>query len=177
MKKSKIISMFLAISMILGCMSCAWAADITTSGGSATTPVELTATALTFSVTVPTSLSVNVSANGTVTTATNAKIINNGAGPVKVASVTAEAVSPWTLDAWDASDNLSGKKVNTKEFALSIQGAGVKANGSCAAEFDSIAANDEISFTYNAHVAPQATAISGQQMAKVVFTIGWDFFQ
>lgn len=46
--------------------------------------VELTTESAQFSVTLPTSLPVHVDADGVVTVATDAKITNNSAGPVKI---------------------------------------------------------------------------------------------
>lgn len=175
--KKQLLSALLAGCLVVGCIGPVSAEEITTSGGIGETPVTLTAEAMTFSVTVPMALSVGVAADGTVTTADNAKIINNSSGPVKVESVTAAAVAPWEMVAWSETDNLSGEKVGSKKFALSIQKAGVSADGSCGAVFDSIAANGELPFEYAAHIAPQATAITAEdneQMARVVFTIGWD---
>lgn len=175
--KKQLLSALLAGCLVLGCIGPVSAEEVTTSGGNGETPVVLTAEAMTFSVTVPMALSVGVAADGTVTTADNVKIVNNSSGPVKVESVTAAAVAPWEITAWSDTDNLSGEKVGAKKFALSINGTGVAADGSCGTVFDSIAAKGELPFEYAAHVAPQATAITAEdneQMAKVVFTIGWD---
>lgn len=174
MRMKKMIASILSVAM-LASMTSAFAEEIETDGGIASVPVELTTEALTFSVTVPTSLPVEVSANGEVTVATDAKIINNSAGAVKVSSVKVDSQNDWTLVDYE---DLSGEKINTKKFGFAINEVGVNSsNGVCSVEFESIPANDEIGFTYDAYVAPQATALNSEKMANVIFTVGWDFFQ
>lgn len=175
--KNKFISALLAGCLVVGCIGPVSAADITTSGGTGETQVKVAVDTPIFSVTVPTALAVNVAADGTVTTSNNVEIVNNCAGPVKVESVTAAKVGDWEMVAWSDTDTLSGEKVGAKKFALSINGTGVAADGTCGAVFESITAKSNLSFNYAAHVAPQKTAITAEdneQMAKVVFTIGWD---
>lgn len=176
MNLKKSFSILMASCLLISNIGVASAIDIDTAGGTGSVPVKLTAEALTFSVTVPMALPVNVDASGTVTVATDAKITNNSAGPVKVEGVSVEATSPWTLTEYT---DLSGEKVGTKKFGLQIQDTNVSTNGSCAATFDSIPAKNgatpgSIDLTYNAKVAPQKEAVSGVGIASVVFTVGWD---
>lgn len=151
MKKSKIISMFLAISMILGCMSCAWAADITTSGGSATTPVELTQEAQGFSVTVPTSIPVHVDKGGNVTMPDNIAIVNNNpVAPVEIKNIAITGKNGWTK-----TDNTDGWQTNDKKFVMTPDYEG----------------DNVTEWTFA--VAPRTAAITSSEIADVVFTVGW----
>ena len=100
--KSKAFSRIMALALAL-CMTCALgisdsAAEINTSGGSASTPINLTTTndgigggggtsATRLNVVVPTALPMAMSDDGTVVTATDCKIINNSYGAVRVKSV------------------------------------------------------------------------------------------
>ena len=82
MIKSKIMSGLLVCGLMASLAVPTFAADISTSGGSQEVPAVLDAEAATFSVTVPTSLPISVSATGEVTTADDVKIVNNSHGAV-----------------------------------------------------------------------------------------------
>lgn len=86
---SKLISLCLVLCMMLSLAVCASAAEIDTSGGSGTTPVSLTTTnggigggddgditPTKLNVTVPTTLPLAMSDEGTIVTATDCKITN-----------------------------------------------------------------------------------------------------
>ncbi len=94
----KIISLVLAICMLASLAISASAANtVDTSGGTGTSSVTLSSTAdgsiggdpaaTKMSVTVPTVLPIAVGTDGTVSTATDAKIVNNSFGAVKVATL------------------------------------------------------------------------------------------
>ena len=98
----KIISLVLAICMLASLAISASAANtVDASGGTGTSSVTLSSTAdgsiggdpaaTKMSVTVPTVLPIAVGTDGTVSTATDAKIVNNSFGAVKVNSVSIEA--------------------------------------------------------------------------------------
>ena len=99
----KLIALCLALATVFSFTVFASAAgtDISASGDSASASVNLSSTvdgsltgdpaATAMSVTVPTVLPIAVGTDGTVTTATDAKIVNNSYGAVRVASVTLEA--------------------------------------------------------------------------------------
>lgn len=71
--------------------------EITADKGSSQVPAKVTAEAAQFSVTVPAILPIDVSADGTVSTADDVKIVNNSASPVKVTKVSVEAINEWEL--------------------------------------------------------------------------------
>ncbi len=183
MKKfGSMISIALAVVMALSLCSVAFAADneITTSGGTATVPVSLTAEAATFSATVPTSLPVSVAADGTVTVATDAKIVNHSHGMIAVQGLTVSGTNSWNTVAYDSAD-AGAMPVNTKSVALVINGE--KTTGANTISFtasnwaalDAACAttDDELPITYSAIVPAQSTAMSGSAIANVVFTLGW----
>ena len=97
----KIVSLVLAICMLASLAISASAANtVDASGGTGTSSVTLSSTAdgsiggdpaaTKMSVTVPTVLPIAVGTDGTVSTATDAKIVNNSFGAVKVNSVSIE---------------------------------------------------------------------------------------
>jgi hypothetical protein len=176
----KLTSIILSLILHLSLSATALAADVTTAGGTGQTPVTLTAAATRFSVTVPTSLPISVDEDGNVTTATTAKIVNNGYGSVKVTGMTVTAGTGWTIAAYDT-DMLS-EKVGAKKVGLYVNGDYTKSDGTItftsskypALSGANAAATDELAITYDAAVPAQASALSGMTVATVVFTIGWN---
>lgn len=143
----KPVTMLLALCMVFSLAVGACADDITASGGSATSPVNLTTTndgigggeggggtvtPTRMSVTVPTALPMAMSDDGTVVTATDCKITNNSYGAVRVASVSISAASGWNLTAFGDKASLAGEKVDSNKlgFALSIGGGAQVATAS-----------------------------------------------
>ena len=132
----KIISLVLAICMLASLAISASASDLPSgnmvgeSGGTGTSSVTLSSTAdgslggdpaaTKMSVTVPTVLPIAVGTDGTVSTATDAKIVNNSFGAVKVANVSIEAAQGWSLAAFGDKTTLAHEKVNANKFGFQI---------------------------------------------------------
>ena len=181
MKKSRILTGVLSLVMVFSMVIPAFAVDVDTDGGTGSVPVELTAEAATFSVTVPTALPINVAADGTVTTANDAKIINNSHGAVKVTNMTIAGQNSWVVIHYDSA-NMAAEKVDSKKVAMTINGD--KTTGADAITFTesnfpkmdgaNAADTDELAITYDAKVPAQATELSNVTVSNVVFTIGWD---
>jgi len=111
--------------------------EIDISGGSGTTPVSLTTTnggiggsddgditPTKLNVTVPTTLPLAMSDEGTVVTATDCKITNFSYGAVRVKSVTISAAANWHLTKFGDKSLLAAEKVDSNKlgFALAIGG-------------------------------------------------------
>lgn len=143
----KPVTMLLALCMVFSLAVGACADDITASGGSATSPVNLTTTndgigggeggggtvtPTRMSVTVPTALPMAMSDDGTVVTATDCRITNNSYGAVRVASVSISAAEGWNLTAFGDKASLAGEKVDSNKlgFAMSIGGGAQVATAS-----------------------------------------------
>lgn len=176
----KFLCFFIALVLMMG-MSGNVFADITTSGGTGSSDVLLTEDATTFSVTVPVQLPVSVAADGSVTVADNAKIVNNSYGSVKVANVQITPVGSWSVVSYDT--DMSGVKVGAKELGFTINTCKTQNDGSFsfdAAQFPVLdGANatdsDELALVYSAKVPAQKTAIAaGTTIATAVFTVGWN---
>ena len=127
----KIISLVLAICMMASLAIGASAANtVDTSGGTGTSSVTLSSTAdgslggdpaaTKMSVTVPTVLPIAVGTDGSVATASDAKIVNNSFGAVKVNSVSIEAAQGWNLTAFGDKATLAKEKVDSNKFGFSI---------------------------------------------------------
>ena len=147
--------------------------------GAASVPVTVAREAATFSVVVPTTLPISVDADGNVTTATDAAIINNSSAPVAVTKVELTSQSNWTLAAY--SRDILNLPVDTRQFGLqmNIGDKTVATSNSGTSDILSDSLNAQIAkgqncaVTYNALFPAQTTAVSDTQIANVVFTVGW----
>ena len=147
--------------------------------GAASVPVTVAREAATFSVTVPTTLPISVDANGNVTTATDATIINNSGAPVAVTKVELNSQSNWALAAY--SRDILNLPVDTRQFGLQMnigdKTIATSNSGTSDILSDSlnarIAKGQNCAVTYNALFPAQTAAVSDTQIANVVFTVGW----
>ena len=147
--------------------------------GSASVPVNVTREAAIFSVVVPTTLPIAVDADGNVTTATDATIINNSGAPVAVTKVELTSQSNWTLAAY--SRDILNLPVDTRQFGLQMnigdKTVATSNSGTSDILSDSlnarIAKGQNCAVTYNVLFPAQTAAISDTQIANVVFTVGW----
>lgn len=147
--------------------------------GSASVPVNVTREAATFSVVVPTTLPISVDADGNVTTATDATIINNSSAPVAVTKVELASLSDWTLAAY--SKDILNLPVDAKQFGLqmNIGDKTVATSNSGTSDVLSDSLNARIvkgqncAVNYNALFPARTAAVSDTQIANVVFTVGW----
>ena len=198
----KTISLILAICMIASLAISASAANtVDASGGTGTSSVTLSSTAdgsiggdpaaTKMSVTVPTVLPIAVGTDGTVSTATDAKIVNNSFGAVKVNSVSIEAAQGWSLAAFGSKDTLAHEKVNSNTFGfqLAIGGGAAAATDNKNASKQTLldtaiegcymsgvgdTSANSIGITYDAIVSPVSEAVVNASVASVLFVICWD---
>ena len=198
----KIISLILAICLMASLAISASAANtVDASGGTGTSSVTLSSTAdgsiggdpaaTKMSVTVPTVLPIAVGTDGTVSTATDAKIVNNSFGAVKVNSVSIEAAQGWSLAAFGSKDTLAHEKVNSNKFGFQLAiggGVATATDGKDASKqtllTDAVEgcymsgvgdqAANSIGITYDAIVTPVSEAVTNTAIASVLFIIAWD---
>ncbi len=196
----KPVTMLLALCMVFSLAVGACADDITSSGGSATSPVNLTTTneglgggettPTRMSVTVPTALPMAMSDDGTVVTASDCKITNNSYGAVRVRSVSISAAAGWNLTAFGDKASLAGEKVDSNKlgFAMSIGGGAQVATSTNEATQSLISApiegcymtgvgdtsRNSVSVAYSAIVTPLSSVVENANVANVVFVIEWD---
>ena len=203
----KIISLVLAICMLASLAISASAMELPSgntvgeSGGTGTSSVTLSSTAdgsldgdpaaTKMSVTVPTVLPIAVGTDGSVATATDAKIVNNSFGAVKVNSVSIEAAQGWSLAAFGDKASLAHEKVNSNKFGFSLSlgnGAAQITDGKNASKqtllTDAVegcfmsgvgdTAANSISISYDAIVTPVSEAVTNAAIASVLFIIAWD---
>ena len=200
----KIVSLVLAICMLASLAISASAANtVDASGGTGTSSVTLSSTAdgsiggdpaaTKMSVTVPTVLPIAVGTDGTVSTATDAKIVNNSASAQsRSTSVSIEAAQGWSLAAFGDKATLAHEKVNSNKFGFSISlgnGAEKKLtddkNASKQTLLDSAVEGcymsgvgdtsaNSIGIAYDAIVTPVSEAVTNTAIASVLFIIAWD---
>ena len=203
--RTKLISLALAACMLCAAAISVSAAEISQSGGSGSTPVNLTTTngglggdggeitPTKLNVTVPTALPLTMSDDGTVVTATDCKIVNNSYGAVRVKTVTISAASDWNLTAFGDKTTLAGEKVDSNKlgFAMSIGGGQEVSTKTSAATQRLIAApmagcymtgvgnpaNNSVSINYAAIVTPMSGTVNNTTIANVVFVIEWDMVE
>ena len=197
----RILSLALALSLSL-CMAVgASAANIETSGGSGTTPVNLSSTsggdiggdpsATALSVTVPTALPMAMAENGDVTTASNCQIVNNSYGAVRVKSVTITAGEGWHLTAFGDKSTLASEKVDSNKLGFALKLGNGTQNGTTSGDASTQAlisapsdgcymsgvGNTSLNKTdikYNAIVTPLSSAVTDATVANVDFIVEWD---
>lgn len=148
--------------------------------GSASVPVNVTREAATFSVVVPTILPISVDADGNVTTATDAAIINNSGATVAVKSVEVIGQNKWEIAPYDKV-TVRSLPVNTMSFGLRMDLGGVASASSINGPSEILAYNSNIdidrqqklTITYDALIPAQENGIRNTQIANVVYTIAW----
>ena len=200
----KLVSLLLAVCLMASLAIGASAAEPTTvdvSGGTGTSSVNLSSTsdgtldgdpaATKMNVVIPTILPIAVGTDGSVATASDAKIINNSYGAVKVNSVSIEAAQGWSLAAFGSKDTLAHEKVNSNKFGfqLAIGGGAAAAtdnkNASKQTLLDSAVEGcfmsgvgdtsaNSIGISYDAIVTPISEAVTNTAIASVLFIIAWD---
>lgn len=201
LKKFFALTMALCLVLSLSVAASAASNEATVSGGTATSAVSLSSTAdgsiggdpaaTKMSVTVPTVLPIAVGTDGTVSVATDAKIVNNSYGAVKVETVSIQAGSNWSLTAFGDKATLAGEKVDSNKlgFAITLGGGVQKAtdasNGStqtllngavegCFMTGVGDTTGNTIAVNYNAIVTPVSEAVTNTSIASVLFVIQWD---
>lgn len=198
LKRFAALSMALCLSLSL--MTAASASnEATSSGGTASSDVTLSSTedgslegspaATAMSVTVPTVLPIAVGTDGSVATASDAKITNNSYGAVKVSSVSIQAAEGWHLA--DFQTNMADEKVDSNliGFALTIGGGAQLATDESSTETQTLldaaaegcymtgagnTSGNSVAIAYDAVVSPVSSAVTNTGVASVVFTVEWD---
>ena len=201
--RTKLISLALAACMLCAAAISVSAAEISQSGGSGSTPVNLTTTngglggeddgqvtPTKLNVTVPTALPLAMSDDGTVVTATDCKIVNHSYGAVRVKSVNITTANGWRLTSFGDKSTLASEKVDSNKlgFALSIGGGQQVQTATNDATQQLISApidgcymtgvgdlnNNSVSVEYAAIVTPLSNTVSNTTVANVVFVIEWN---
>lgn len=141
-----------------------------------TVPVILNAEPMVLDVTVPSSLTIDVDERGVVTTADNAKIVNNSKGAVVVSDVSLNAKNSWGIV--DYGTDFASVPVGSKSIAFKINDIESATDGSFVWTSQKLngekeGVKSELPITYDAKLPAQKEAISDLNVLDVVFTVGW----
>ena len=194
----KILATFCALAVSIGCVGAVSAAEAPAALGENNVPVVIDAEGLQFNVTIPTQMLVSVDEDNVVTTATELKITNNSAGPIRLSGVKLATVD-WNLQEYgeDGTLEFNDKKINSKDFAMrfgrKLENGTInkysftpKTNKISEDIKDTYSADYDVNdknvidtfgtydIDYMAKVAPQATPISKGNLGTMTFTFGWD---
>ena len=125
--------------------------------------------AVNIDVTVPASLPITVSSDGTVTTATNAAIRNYGSSPIIVSSINVTAQNGWSLV---TKDEAAAAVVGDKVISMGINGSWMDVSGVVnTSGFSSIAASHSLAISYEAKVPGAMTSESESTAATATFVV------
>lgn len=148
--------------------------------GSASVPITVTRTAMTFSVTVPTTLPVDIAADGTITTADNVVITNSCPASIVISQIEVQSLSDWTLIPYSKGvggslppdDKNVGLQLIAadKSFATKADGESEIIGSDCGV---TIASKSSCSIKYVAEISAQLSALASEQVANVIFTVDW----
>ena len=126
--------------------------------------------AVNIDATVPASLPITVSADGTVTTATNAAIRNYGSSPIIVSSINVTAQNGWSLA---TKDDATAAAVGDKVISMGINGSWMDASGVVdTSGFSRIAASNPLGISYEAKIPGTMTSESESTAATATFVVG-----
>lgn len=161
-------SALLAVVMLVACVPAGMAVEDQTSG---TVPVTITASAPTFSVTVPTTLPIHMDAYGGITCG-DITITNNSSGPVLVDDTQITALNGWTLADY-ATTTFTDSNKGQHRVALQLSRRnGLTAAGADTGE-DFIPAGGRQTISASAKIPYQGVDAVNTNIAQVTFVLGW----
>lgn len=133
--------------------------------------VALSQPATILSVTLPTSLPIEVDSNNNVTVSSSLKIINNSYGPILVSGAILNVENGWNLVSINT--NFKNTKVGIKQLGVNLQGKIVNTTGNCdTSNFSVINGGEELEISYDAKTAVQIIPIN-ENIGSIIFTISW----
>lgn len=125
--------------------------------------------AVNIDATVPASLPITVSADGTVTTATNAAIRNYGSSPIVVSSINVTAQNGWSLV---TKDEATAAAIGDKVISMGVNGSWMDASGAIdTSSFNRVAASNSLGISYEAKIPGTMTSESESMAATTTFVV------
>ena len=203
MKTKKLLALAMTVCMVIAMSATAFAGEITSSGGSGQAALNLTTTnggiggggsgevtSTKLSVIVPTTLPMAMSDSGDVVTATDAKIINNSYGAVRVKTVTITAATGWKLTTFGDKSTLAKEKVDSNKVGFAVRiGNGAQARtlsesasqiliaspvAGCYLSGVGDSRSNSAKVDYAAIVTPMSHAVVNTTVATIIFVVEWD---
>ena len=119
--------------------------------------------------TVPASLPITVSSDGTVITATNAAIHNYGSTPLIVSSIDVTAQNGWSLA---TKDEAAAAAIGDKVISMGVNGSWMDTSGVIdTSGFNRVAASNSLDISYEAKVPGAMTSESVSTAATATFVV------
>lgn len=193
MRHRKLIALALAVCTVMALVIPAQAANgppgrrqnAKNEGKQITVPINLTAEAVVFDVSVPTSLPMHLGLDGVVTTPYGLDIINNSSGPIKTTKLEITAANGWSFEPYQT--NFSKLPTDSKKLALRLKNGNEDLLGTQTAQkltFNPVVVvngkngktNDNVvTLGIDAKVTPVSKAIiNGEKVASIIFVLSWD---
>ena len=196
------LSAALAMSMAVPAFAAGNASSLTDGKSENTIPVNISADATTFDVTVPTVFPGTVDPDtGEVTPADNATISNNSYGAIKVSEIKVANVDDWNLAAYDT--DMSKVQVDSNKIGIQVsptggaQGAGVTgaalkttdasatlqtlltASSPTANQWiingkDATDGTNELTLKYATNASAVSQKITNKTVANIIVTVAWN---
>lgn len=164
----QVLSLLLAVAVLTVCVPAGMAANDQTSG---TVPVTITASAPTFSVTVPTTLPIHMDAYGGITCG-DITITNNSSGPVLVEDTQIASLNGWTLVDYATTTFTDANKGQHRVALQLSRRNGLTAAGADTGE-DFIPAGGRQTISASAKIPYQGVDVVNTNIAQIVFVLGW----
>ena len=209
MLNKKIASAAMSAFMAMAMTATSFAAGVAADGPAAglnggksenTIPVQISADATVFDVTVPTAFPVTMDpTTGAVTPAENTTITNNSYGSIKVSNIKVNKAGDWKLAAYDT--DMSKEEVDANKIGVQVTPKGGAKGGTgtalattdadantqtllddtagTAAEWiingkDATDQSNELTVLYNANASAVSQAITNATVANIVVTVSWN---
>lgn len=209
MLNKKIASAAMSAFMAMAMTATSFAAGVAADGPAAglnggksenTIPVQISADATVFDVTVPTAFPVTMDpTTGAVTPAGNATITNKSYGSIKVSNIKVNKAGDWKLAAY--ATDMSKEEVDANKIGVQVtpKGGAKGGNGTALATTDADAntqtllddaagtaaewiingkdatdQSNELTVLYNANASAVSQAITNATVANIVVTVSWN---
>ena len=163
MKFKRILYLLLSLSLITP----TFAVDTTqeaTSGGDYAVPLHLRINPPVFSVTLPTSLPVEVSAAGEVTKADNAVITNNSDDAIEISNVRVQMADGWSLKSY-------GSECKSNEVSLKLNDI-ISTDGGFDWTTIYLEPSKDLSLEYDVGFYQTRDSVD-IEVGQIIFTVGW----
>ena len=196
----KILSQALALACAFSFSTSAFADETASLNSAQTIPVQISAAATTFEVTVPTAFPTSVDPlTGETTEPDNLKITNNSSAPIVVSQIKVTNQGDWKLSGFDA--DLRNADVDANMIGVSVQPKGGRNAGAGGTTLKTVSngdafeqillqardtewvldakdgsdgGSDELTISYDTNATPVSETITNKTVANIVITVSWN---
>lgn len=166
----QVLSLLVVVAMLVICVPTGLATEDQTSD---TVPVTITASAPTFSVTVPTTLPIHMDVYGGITCG-DITITNNSSGSVLVEDTQITALNGWTLADYATTTFTDANKGQHRAALQLNRSNGLTASGSDTNEDFIPAGGGRQTISVSAKIPYQGVNAVNTNIAQIIFVLGWN---